>query len=229
MTPPLLLTRPEPAAWRFAEAWRVRRGSDAPVVIAPVTEIVPLASGAPLPEEFEAVFTSENAVAALGEGRGRRAWCVGAATAEAAAAAGYAARSAGGAASDLVAALLAARPKALLLHARGREGRGDVAARLRENGLSAEERVVYAQVPRPLSAEARRLLAAPGPVLVPLFSANSAKRLSAALAGEAVAAELLAVAISQAAAAAWPGPSALARSPDAEAMLDALEARARAP
>lgn len=225
--PPLLLTRPHPASERFAAGWRARAGGDARAVISPVTEIVAL----PLPAGIGAgriyLFSSENGVAAAGRApAGARAWCVGARTAAAARAAGFAARAAGGTADALVAAVMASGERGPYLHLRGRRSRGEVAARLAAAGLDCREAVAYDQRPLPLSDEARALLAAPGRVLVPLFSPDSARRLGAALSGVPVAAALLVAAMSPAVAAAWTHPATSrvlrATRPTAAAMTEAL-------
>jgi uroporphyrinogen-III synthase len=200
------------------------------VVVAPVVAITPVGPAPDLARYGGVVLTSENALSGLPPPPpGLVAWCVGGRTAEAAARAGYDARAARGTADHLVAAISAAaeagagRP---LLHARGSESRGDVAARLAAHGIPCDEAVVYAQADLPLSDEARRLLERDEPVLVPLFSPNSAARLSAALAGKSLRAGLLVAAMSRAVGAAWSGPApvrmVVAARPDSEAMLDAL-------
>ncbi|MCX7643695.1 MAG: uroporphyrinogen-III synthase [Rhodobacteraceae bacterium] len=225
--PPLLLTRPRAASERFAEAWRAAAGAGAVVLIAPVTEIVPL-PGAPDPSGYSGVvFASQNAVAALGApARPVPAWCVGTRTAAAARAAGWAAEAAEGDADALVAMVAAAGARGPLLFARGRESHGEVAARLRAAGIACDEAVVYDQRPAPLGPEARALLGGTATVLVPLFSAGSARRLAAALAGLRVRAPLRVAALSGAVAEAWSGPApdrlAVAGAPDAEAMIRAL-------
>ncbi|MDH3262470.1 MAG: uroporphyrinogen-III synthase [Paracoccaceae bacterium] len=209
-------------------------GDDAPIVIAPVVEIraVP---GAPGLEGFAgAIFTSENGVRALGaEGQGRRAWCVGERTAAAAREAGFDAVAAEGDAGALVEAVIASGERGPFLHARGREARGEVAGRLRAAGIGCEEAVVYEQLAAPLASRAQALLAGDAPVLVPLFSPNSAARLAGAIAEAGVRAPLLVAAMSTAVGEAWSGPApkrlAVARRPDAPAMLDALEGLAASP
>lgn len=231
--PPLLLTRPAAAAARFADAWRQAAGNDARVVIAPVVKIAALAGPADPGGYAGVVFASENAVATLGDAPRRMvAWCVGDRTAEAAAAAGYDARSAAGDAEALV-TLIAGGGVGPLLFARGRESRGDLASRLVEAGIRCDEAVVYEQLDAPLTEEARALLAGTEPVLVPLFSANSARRLAQAMAAGPVTAPLLLAALGPGVAAAWDGPKAarvaVAARPDAAAMVDVLTALAASP
>jgi uroporphyrinogen-III synthase len=125
----LLLTRPRAASERFAAEIAAR---DLPleVVIAPLMEIVPTGDLPPLPEGAALIFTSSNAVEAAGPGQGRRAWCVGARTRQAAAEAGFDAVLAGATADELVAHVVDLRPDGPLVHVHGRHQRGDVADRL---------------------------------------------------------------------------------------------------
>jgi uroporphyrinogen-III synthase len=209
-------------------------GDAAPVVIAPVVEIRAL-PGAPDLDDFAgAIFSSENGVKALcAEGRGRRAWCVGERTAAVARAAGFDALAAEGDADALVAAVIASGEHGPLLHARGRESRGEVAKRLYAAGIACEEVVVYTQSALPFTPEAQALLRGEAPVLVPLFSPNSAARLAGAMADLEVRAPLLVAAMSPAVAEAWTGPAPkhleVAQRPDAPAMLEALEGLAASP
>ncbi len=225
--PTLLLTRPRPQSERFAALCAARIGTGARIVISPVLEIRPRGGAVDLAGIAALVLTSENAVHAL-SGRaglaGLAAWCVGARTAEAARAAGMRAVSADGNADDLVAMLAARRPAGPLLHARGAETRGGVAARLSALGIETREAVVYDQVPRALDREARALLTGDAPVVLPVFSPRSA-----ALLGEAArnaAAPLIVVALSKAVAEAWSGPAPkrleIAERPDAGGMCDKI-------
>ena len=168
----VLITRPEPDGAAFACA--LRRATPGPwrAVLAPLQRVVALAPP-PLPPEAELIVTSRNAVRALGTaGAGRRAWCVGRATARAAREAGLvpALAEEPSDADALVATLLARRPGAPLVHLRGGHVRGDVAGRLRAAGLDAREAVIYRQ--EDLDPPPGRLaaLAGPGPVIAPVFS-----------------------------------------------------------
>lgn len=129
------------------------------------------------------IFTSETGVEAAvagGWSLPRTAYCVGDRTAQAAQAAGFAARSAGGDATALVALLTGERPPGRLLHLRGAEARGDVAATLTAAGIPTDEAVVYDQKEQPLTDAARALLCGDAPVIVPLFSPRSARLFVAA-------------------------------------------------
>lgn len=226
--PMLLLTRPREGSEQFATQFRARFGADWPVLIAPLMEIEPQSVALGAAEAL--LFTSRHAIApVLTAGPPcRKAYCVGATTAEAARLAGF---EVAGEASDaaqlyehLAALKAAGQPAGPLLHARGAETAFPLAERLNSAGIETQEAVVYAQHPRPPSPEALALLAAKAPVLLAAFSPNSA-RLLAGL-GRAAKAPLWLAAISDKAAAACSNlPCAglrIAPQPDREGMLTAF-------
>ncbi|WP_229582595.1 uroporphyrinogen-III synthase [Paracoccus sp. S-4012] len=205
MPPPvLLLTRPEPASRRFAEEVA---DLGLRTVIAPLMRIEPVAHDAQRAQAAPVVvLTSVAAVPAAGTGAGRRAICVGDATAAAAREAGFVVETgATGEASGLLPLIAAC--DTVPLHLRGRH----VAAELPGPSL-----IVYDQVALPLPEAGRAVLDGEGPVLLPLFSPRSA-----ALAAEAAAgarAQLVPLAISAAAARAWGGAMPVAARPDGASM-----------
>lgn len=211
LAPTLLLTRPEPAARRFAAAVA---HLGLPVLISPVLRIAPVAHDAGrLQEARGLVFTSVHAVPAAGPGRGRPAICVGPATARAARAAGFAVTEGPGDAARMMPLLRDLG--AGWLHPHG----AHVAKVLPVPGM-----VVYDQLPQDLTPAARAVLDRAGPVILPLFSPRSA-RVLAAQAARARAALWLAP-ISPAAAAAWDAPFArvaVALAPDAGGVQAAIE------
>jgi uroporphyrinogen-III synthase len=176
--PVLLMTRPPDAARRFAEALPEELRARLTILFSPLLDI--RATGRRV--EFSGVrgliFTSANGVAAADAPRDLPAFCVGEATAAAAARAGYMAHACGGTADALVEHLLTTRPDAPLLHLRGAHARGDVSARLSTGGLPCSEQVVYEQALLPLTDAARTALLAQAPVIVPLFSPRSAAHFS---------------------------------------------------
>lgn len=223
--PTLLLTRPEPAATRFAAQVRGAFGNGLAIVVAPL--MAPVFLDAALPGGWDGtLFTSETGVRGLALLTAQRgmAICVGPRTAAAAQAAGWQARALGGDAEGLVAALGAAPLTGRWLHARGREAAGKLAERLRAAGMTVTEAVVYAQEPQPLTPQARALLDGTAPVQVALFSPRSA-RLFLAQARDARA-PLHIAAISAATAQAVeplaPRRVEIAATPDAPGMLAAL-------
>lgn len=220
MRPTLLLTRPEAQSRRFANVFRARFGSDWPVLIAPLMEIAPLMRNAG--EDADAVIlTSANAVPSLAPARGRMAWCVGQATADAALQAGFRVEVAEGDGASLARLMRAKSAQGRLFHAHGRHLSVDLQALMAERpGLSIDAAVVYDQVALPPSRAVLDLLAGDAPVLAPVFSPRSA----ALLADVPRLAPLWLAAISMAAARAFGpvGRLAVAPSPDAEGVLVAL-------
>lgn len=190
------MTRPEPGGAAFA----ARIGH--PAILSPlmVPEFLPVT----LPKAQALILTSPMAVEALrrlAQPLPRLAFCVGDATAQAAQGLGMQAESAAGDAEALLALVQAHRPEGPLLHACGRETRGDLAARLTAAGLPCTECVVYDQRPRPLSPEAVAALLGPAPVVMPVFSPRSAALLAAEVLRWGATAPLWVAAISEAAAA----------------------------
>jgi uroporphyrinogen-III synthase len=213
----------------FSGALTRRLGLRVQPVIAPLMAMDPLAHSLPPGAFAGVIFTSVAGVEAAVPSYPdlpRLAWCVGRKTAERAAAAGFLARSADGDASTLVAAIAADPPGGRLLHLRGEDATGEVAERLISAGIETESLVIYRQQAQSLSPEAIALLAAEGPVILPLFSPRSAHLFRAALPDQ-FKASLVLVAMSAAVAeAARPIPHlalVTAEQPTAAAMLEACE------
>ena len=222
--PTLLITRPAERAQRFADECKAAVGQSVPVLIAPVVEIE-LLSAPNLTNYSAVIFTSEAGVAAAAHQAGPGvAWAVGPRTAAAAQAAGYEVRTAGGTVIDLMAQLRQARPKGAMIHLRGVESRGSLASSLRDAGLNVDEAVVYRQKDCEMSPAGRAALAGHAPLVLPVFSVASARRL---LAHEITAPHAL-VAISDIVAAVWPPKKQatvqVARAATAEAMAEAVAA-----
>lgn len=178
---PVILTRPAAQGDRFAADLRARFGDAVEVILSPL--IAPVFPAVTLPNgDFGAVIlTSETGAHAAARlpGVPRLAWCVGDRTAEAARALGFEAQSAAGDADALVAAVLASGAGSPLIHLRGRDSRGEVAARLTAAGLPTAEAIVYVQEAQPLTAAARAVLHGKDPVIVPLFSPRTAQLFAA--------------------------------------------------
>ena len=226
--PLVLITRPEDAAQRFADAVRDALGP-VEVAIIPLLDIKPVVDTVDLEGVSALIFTSAAGVevfAAISEERGLPAWCVGSRTAEAAREIGLTATAAGGDANTLVTLMAEARPTGRLLHLSGVHTRGDVVGRLNGIGLSAEALAIYDQVAVQPGAELAAALAHPGPVIVPLFSPRSAA-LFAKAAGDGAARTRI-VALSHAVANALPEGLAkgarIADNLDAPAMIRAISA-----
>lgn len=224
---PVLLTRPEQESRAFAVTLADRFGPRLRPVVSPLMRPETLTPALPPGPFAGVIFTSPQGVASAAAYRAQLpdlAWCVGARTAREAQAAGYQARSADGDAVALIAAIRADPPPGPLLHLQGEDTRGDVAGQLSRAGIPTARAVVYRQAPQPLTAEAAELLSRPGVVLVPLFSPRSALLFLKAL-PTPTGADLRLAAISPAAAEVLSPlglPVAVARRPDAEAMVEAV-------
>lgn len=204
---PVLITRPEPQASRFAALLRESFGDRVAVVLTPLMSTVFPAVSLPAGPFDAVILTSEAGAMAAGALREKAnalpdlAFCVGERTAKAASDAGFRAVSAKGDAEALVCLIAGQGQKMRLLHLRGQETRGDVVARLRAKGFSAEEAVVYAQMPTGLTSEALACLATDQTVAVPLLSPRSAALFRQAIAGKEIRARLVLLAFSAAIAA----------------------------
>lgn len=170
--PTVLITRPQPQADRLAQDLA---GQGIRTLVSPLmrTEFPAVV----LPEGwFSAlILTSEAGAQAVGQlrpGLPPRAFCVGERTAAVARAKGLDAISLGNTADQLLVALRTETGPFLYL--RGQQVSADISAILSARGQPAAEAVVYAQHPQNLTADARALLARPGPVVLPLYSARSA-------------------------------------------------------
>ncbi len=195
--PVILLTRPEVSSRNMITALAPSLGDRVTWCVSPLMDIELRPQLPDLSGIRTLIFTSRNAIdayVAAGGPRGLPCYTVGDATARIAHEAGLPAISAAGDADALVARILADHDHGRMLHLRGEHARGDVAARLRESGRAASEEVVYAQRPRPLTAEAQAVLAGDTPVILPLFSPRSA----ALLGGGPIAAPVYVVGMSKA-------------------------------
>ncbi|MFY0633470.1 MAG: uroporphyrinogen-III synthase [Vannielia sp.] len=219
---PVLLTRPARGNAEFAEALRGALGS-VEIIENPLLEIVPQEPvELPGPEDG-VIFTSARAVEVFSnwqEGAGRRAWCVGSRTAEAAREAGFAAVAGDGAAAHLPALLGREDTVPPLWHLRGLHQRRDVAAELQALGYDCRSIVIYDQRALPLAGQIRTRIEAGEAMVAPLFSPRTAGLLAAEV--KNIGANLRVVALSSAVADKWPAPSAVAERPDAAAMLEAV-------
>lgn len=223
---PLLVTRPQAQAERFAADFAARFGRQTQVVISPLVRVrhLPLAVR---PDRYAGLlFTSENGVAAFAAQVADRhwpVWCVGARTTARARAAGFTATSADGDAAALLALLRQTAPPEPLLHLCGEHTVGDLANALNSAGIETFSAPIYAQDALALSPDARALLQGRKPVLVPLFSPRTAALFQTGITGPVC--PLLIAALSQAVADVVTLPRLaceVATRPDGPAMLGAL-------
>lgn len=218
----MLITRPQPQAGRLAEDLRAQ---GVRVVVSPLMRAVFPPVTLPEGDFATVILTSEAGAMAASRlaGLPRRALCVGERTAEVARAGGFDARSLGLTAAEMLPAL-AAEPGPFL-YLRGREASVDVAAALVARGQQAASAVVYAQEPAALTDEALALLRGTAPVVIPLYSARSARLFLAACPADRTA-ELLPVAIARPVLEALPealrASTVLAERPDGPSMQAAI-------
>jgi len=217
----VLLTRPQAQAERFTQAL-----GDVPVLISPLMRIEQQPLDVDLTGYCGLVFTSENGVRACLDCT-LPAYCVGDRTAQAAREAGMQAVSAKGSADDLVQMITDREIHGPLLHIRGEHTRGDVAAKLRLQGLRVDEVVGYRQVAQPLSDAAQELLGGESTVILPLFSPRTARLFVTGV--DRIRAQVRVVVMSEAVKKALLGSIfndiTVARTPDAKAMIAAIQGR----
>jgi len=231
--PPFLLTRPAAQGDRFARALRARFGAGIEIIDSPLLAPRFLTPALPARRFQALIFTSQTGVEAYRRIAAdpalvgvRQAWCVGDRTAAAAREAGLATLSAQGDAAALAQAIASARPPGPLLHLRGQEVRGDLAASLESAGIETYSAIVYAQAAQPLTVPAVVALQVEAALLVPLFSPRTAALFAAATRQIDLRARLWLASLSPAVAAATGDlPCAghvIAARPDAAAMITSL-------
>ncbi|WP_213544561.1 uroporphyrinogen-III synthase [Vannielia litorea] len=219
---PVLLTRPARGAAEFAAALRRELG-EVEILLSPLMEIVPVEPEALPGPEDAVIFTSVSAVEAFApyqRGEGRRAWCVGERTAQAAQALGFEARAGSGAAVRLPEIVCREQPVPTLWHMHGTHQRVDLAQLFGVLGYRCRNVVIYDQPALPLDPAVAARIATGEPMVAPLFSPRTAGLLAAEVRN--LGANLRVVALSRAVAREWPGEAAVAERPDAEAMLEAV-------
>ena len=221
---PVILTRPAAQGDRFAADLRARFGHQVAPILSPLLAPVFLPVELPAGPFRAILLTSETGAQAAARlsGLPRLAWCVGDRTAAAARALGFDARSAAGDADALVAAVLASGDAGPFLHLRGRDSRGDVAARLTAAGMPTRDLVVYVQEPQPLNDQALAYLAGAEPVIVPLFSPRTAQLFAATAPKAPLYIAALSPTVAQALGQLPRQMLSVADRPDAAALLQAL-------
>ena len=172
----LLMTRPQGASVDFIASLPAPLAAQLVPVISPLLEIVPTGAPVDLATTDAVIFTSANGVRFAPEGAGRRAFCVGDATTDAAQAKGWVAEKSGDTAHALADTLCAKPPLQRLIHLSGAHVRGDIVARLNAAGADAHRVTIYDQKLCELTGAAQDVLAAAAPVIVPLFSPRTAER-----------------------------------------------------
>jgi uroporphyrinogen-III synthase len=232
--PAILLTRPRAQSLRFARQLRAAAGQNLQIYVAPLMQLEFRTPVLPAPAPAGLIFTSEAGVAAYRQLTTRPVapvWCVGQKTAQAARSAGLETVFVAPDAATLLAHLRATPPVGQLLHLRGEDSHGHIAGHLTAANIPTAEAVIYAQRALPLAPHAQRLLDGGAPLVVPLFSARSARLfvsavprphpwLSIAALSCAVAGEIPSD---------WPARIRVSPAPDGKAMLQTVLALLREP
>jgi len=197
------------------------------VLCSPLMRIEPAGVLPQLRGDETLIFTSRQGVAGFSGLTARRdlpCYAVGDATAQAARDAGMTAIAGGGDATALLQRIAKDGARGPFLHLRGAHVATDIVAALRDAGHAARDAILYAQVPQPLTAQARAALAGHDPVLLPLMSPRSGQLFFAE--AEAPVAPLFIAAISANAARTVPVGVArmvrVAATPDAQAIRKLL-------
>ena len=194
MTPTLVLTRPDAQSRALAAEF----GAGVRVVVSPILEIQGTEAQMDLAGYAGVILTSANAVRFGPELAGVRADCVGKVSAAAAQGVGAVIGAVAENADALVGLIEGPGP---LLHLRGEHARGAVAERLSSAGIETHEAVVYRQVARGLTDEARAAIEGDAPVVLPLYSPRSARLVGAGV--SRLGPGLRVIAMSQAVGEAW--------------------------
>lgn len=177
--PAILLTRPDGQSVVIADKLRQELGFQGDIIQSPLLKIEPTDERPDLSGTKGLIFTSKHGVMRFEQFESRRdlpCWCVGRSTGQAAERAGLKSVVAGGDAEALKRRILADAPEGPLLHLRGEQTRGDIAETLSAGGIETQASVVYRQVPKMLTNEAKTVLNRGNTVILPLFSPNTARQ-----------------------------------------------------
>jgi uroporphyrinogen-III synthase len=194
------------------------------IVLAPALAIVPVAYDLQT-DVFDAIIlTSKHAALAAARITSMApALCVGDTTAQMARSLGLRAVSAAGNAKDLI-ELVHANGVSRVLYLRGAHVQTDIGFELSLAGIETKSVIVYRQDPCDFSQEVQQSLLTATDLLVPVYSARSARIVSSNLRG--FAGKVTLVAISETAANGWIGPKPhhvfYANAPNSEAMMLAI-------
>ncbi|MEL7092160.1 MAG: uroporphyrinogen-III synthase [Pseudomonadota bacterium] len=170
------MTRPAAAAHGFVAGLPADVQHRITPIYSPLIDIVATQAHVDLGPDDAVIFTSANGVMHAPRGNGRLAYCIGQATTGTAQANGWRAVHRGDTAAELTESLLGSPPTAPLVLLSGVHTRGDIARTLSDAGLQARQIAVYDQILEPLTQAAQTALAAPHPILVPLFSPRTAQQ-----------------------------------------------------
>jgi uroporphyrinogen-III synthase len=175
----LLMTRPYAASVRFVGQLPDLIRAQLDVCYSPLIRISPLVEQIDIGDAKAVIFTSANAVelaSAVISDRALPAYCVGAATTQAAQSAGWTAQFAGANAEGLIDTLTFARPNGPIVHLCGVHTRNAIPDRLTNVGVKTTALAIYDQIAMPLTEQAVKALNGSFPVIAPLFSPRTARQ-----------------------------------------------------
>lgn len=184
----LLMTRPVDASTRFVDELGEAITRRLDICFSPLLDIVPIATEITFDDANGVLFTSANGVQIASDLTTRRdlpCYSVGSNTTVRATELGWQAVCVGDTSEDMIKALMDRKDDAKLVHLSGRHTRGDIANRLSSAGRTVRNIVIYDQVLRHLTDQARRILAAETPVIVPIFSPRTARQFASQVAATA--------------------------------------------
>lgn len=153
-------------------------GSELDIVVSPILSISLKSLKVELDQYPTLVFTSSHAVQAVIQQTAHRSfkcYTVGSATLACALEHGFDATEGGGTAEKLAQRVIEDDPPTPCLYLRGEHIAYDLSKALNSAGIETHESIVYEQEEHNLSEEALRLLASGRPVVLPVFSARSAR------------------------------------------------------
>ncbi len=175
----VLLVRAKAQSERYADELRDTLAMNIDIIISPLLRIEAVKTGIDYDDVHTLLFTSSNAVGEFVRRESRRdipCLCVGNRTTEKAVSAGFTAISANGTADDLLdlSKRHAIGKTGKFLHLRGKHVARALVESLNEDGLKAEQVVIYEQASQALSKQALEKLQSQRNIIVPLFSPRSA-------------------------------------------------------
>lgn len=177
----VLITRPQPQADRLARELSAAMGPMIRPIIAPLMQTRALSANLPVGPHDAVILSSEaGAIAAKKLRRTaltlpERAYCVGDRTAKIARSLGFDVRIDGPTAEALIAKMLHHGVVGRLLYLHGQDVSTPIDRLLTSAGIPTDAAATYAQEPIELTTEAMIQLATDAPLVVPIYSARSAR------------------------------------------------------
>lgn len=221
------MTRPIGSGRRLLGELQAAMADTIPVIEAPVLEIEPIRDWPVLPDEADLIVTSAHAV--RGSLDGRRVYCVGRRTSDAALREGARIVAEAPDAESLIRVLSSADRSVPLIHLCGSHKAVDITGELTRIGFECKDLPVYAQRAVTLSSDAKRVLEGEEGAVLPLFSPRTARLVGSAV--DHLHPDVHVISISDAVARSWAeatgGESEVAPEPTGAAMMSRIVAALR--